>query len=191
MQPLITPNSTRIMEIREGNIVNEVTEGIIIQQVNAQGVMGSGVAKDIREKWPQVFDEYIKAVGQPYTQKENGRLLLGTMIPVKVDANLWVCNIVGQQFFGREPGKQPGGRYTSYDALADGMKKVCAFALENPIISADLKWADRNELHFPLMGCGLGGGDWGIVSGIIKSVASHFETTLWLLPGTTDTVLNA
>ena len=30
----------------------------ICHQVNCQGVMGSGVAKAIRDKWPQVYEEY-------------------------------------------------------------------------------------------------------------------------------------
>lgn len=174
------------METREGNIVHEVTQGVIVQQVNAQGFMKSGVAKDIREKWPQVYDEYIKVVGQPYTQRENGRLLLGTMIPVQVDTNLWVCNIVGQQFFGREPEKQPGGRYTSYDALANGFKKVRQFALENFVLSDDLRWATRPVVNFPLIGCGLGGGDWAIVEAIITAELGGLRTTLWRLPGSPD-----
>ena len=31
---------------------------IICHQVNCQGVMNSGVAKAIREKWPEVYDNY-------------------------------------------------------------------------------------------------------------------------------------
>lgn len=170
------------MKIREGNIVNEVTEGIIVQQVNAQGVMGSGVAKDIRNKWPCVYEAYAKAVGPAYTQKEKGRNLLGMMIPVQVDTNLWVCNIVGQQFFGRDPHIQPTGQYTSYDALSVGFKSLRQFALENFVMRDDM-WMTRPIVHFPLLGCGLGGGDWGIVSGIIESTCSEFERTLWILPG--------
>ena len=40
-----------------GNIL-EATEDIICHQVNCQGVMGSGLAKQIRSKWPSVFADY-------------------------------------------------------------------------------------------------------------------------------------
>ena len=38
--------------------ITEIESGIICQQTNCQGVMGSGLAKAIRDKWPKVFDEY-------------------------------------------------------------------------------------------------------------------------------------
>lgn len=161
-----------------GNIVNEVKEGIIVQQVNAQGVMGSGVAKDIRDKWPVVWEEYSRIV-VPYPG-DRGASVMGMMIPVQVDTNLWVCNVVGQQYYGREPNKQPYGRYTSYDALANGLAKVNTFALENFIIENDW-WMHRPTIHFPLIGCGLGGGDWRIVSRIIETQLNGFKKNLWVL----------
>lgn len=161
-----------------GNIVNEVKEGIIVQQVNAQGVMGSGVAKDIRDKWPVVWEEYSRIV-VPYPG-DRGASAMGMMIPVQVDTNLWVCNVVGQQYYGREPNKQPGGRYTSYDALTNGLAKVSTFALETFIFEEDF-WIHRPTIHFPLIGCGLGGGDWRIVSRIIETQLYGFKKNLWVL----------
>ena len=35
---------------------------IICHQVNCKGVMGAGLAKQIRDKWPVVFDEYKTAI---------------------------------------------------------------------------------------------------------------------------------
>lgn len=157
-----------------GNIVAGATEGIILQQVNAQGVMGSGVAGVIRAWWPQVFDEYAKVVGPAYTQLESGRLLLGTVIPVKVSPKLWVVNIVGQQFFGKDPSLRPGGRYTSYDALANGLQEVRKFAKANQLTT----------IHYPLIGCGLGGGKWPIVSSIIDTELESFDRNLWVLSQT-------
>ena len=43
----------------KGDILN-VTEGIIVQQVNCFGVMGAGLAKQIRDKWPSVYDTKIE-----------------------------------------------------------------------------------------------------------------------------------
>jgi len=155
------------MDHKIGNIVEEVTSGIIVQQVNAQGVMGSGIAKEIRTKYPIVWDEYSAFIGPAYTQRDRGIWLLGQMIPVQVTKDLWICNIVGQQFFGREP-----KRYTSYDALDTAFNRLAAFAGD-----ADL------PVHFPLIGCGLGGAEWTIVKAIIDSRLSGLQTTLWTLPG--------
>ena len=36
----------------------QATEDIIVHQVNCKGVMGSGVAKQIKANFPEVFNEY-------------------------------------------------------------------------------------------------------------------------------------
>ena len=38
----------------------------ICHQVNCQGVMGSGIAKSIREKWPVVFEKYKVFLDNPF-----------------------------------------------------------------------------------------------------------------------------
>ena len=42
---------------KKGNLLDAQTD-VIAHQVNCQGVMGSGVAKQIKEKWPDVFKQY-------------------------------------------------------------------------------------------------------------------------------------
>jgi O-acetyl-ADP-ribose deacetylase (regulator of RNase III) len=44
--------------IINGNIL-ETEENVIVQQVNCMGVMGAGLAKQIREKYPKVYSEYL------------------------------------------------------------------------------------------------------------------------------------
>ena len=46
-----------MINIVKGNILN-ATEDIICQQVNCKGVMGAGLAKQIKEKYPEVFESY-------------------------------------------------------------------------------------------------------------------------------------
>lgn len=183
-----------MIELKIGNIVKEVKEGIILHQVNAQGVMKSGVAKDIREAYPIVFEKYAEIVGAPYTQKDNGLHLLGQIIPVKVAKNLYVVNMIGQQFFGRSEGH----RYTSYDALDRCLASVRTFALEDGWVHEEYKVAEtcdhdeiympngyvhRMAIHFPLIGCGLGGGSWKVVQSIIEKNLAGLRQNLWVLPG--------
>jgi len=157
---------------RFGNLVEEVTSGIIVHQVNAQGVMGSGIAKDIKEKYPRVFDDYAKELGPAYSQRNSGIDFMGRIIwtryphrDIGVDQTgvLWIASLVGQQFFGREK-----KRYTSYDALDVGFAQIGYIAkyYEMPV-------------HVPYIGCGLGGGDWSIVSAIIEKNLDKIDFTLW------------
>lgn len=154
-----------MIEQKIGNIVDEVTAGIIIHQVNAQGYMNSGVAKAIRSKYPVVWDDYHAAV-KPLQSDAEQLKLMGKIIKSQVTDDLTIISIVGQQFCGRD-----NLRYTSYDALDDGLS-----ALNNMLIT------DSSEIHFPLIGCGLGGGHWSVVSALIETNLPSKKKTLWVLP---------
>lgn len=43
--------------VKEGNVFDSDAD-IICHQVNCQGVMGSGVAKEVRERFPNVYEQY-------------------------------------------------------------------------------------------------------------------------------------
>lgn len=137
-------------------------EGLILHCVNCQGVMGSGVAKDLRDRWPIVFSEYRKFY-------EGVRLkshLLGEMQPVKVDEVRTVINIFGQQNYGKD--KQ---LYLNYYALAVALKKTASW-----IQMFDLE----PVINFPLIGCGTAGGDWNVVSELIEKHFPNRRKVLWL-----------
>ena len=101
----------------KGDILN-VTEGIIVQQVNCKGVMGAGLAKQIRDKWPSVYDRYLDKVY--YSPKNED--LLGTTAWNKVDTNLFVASIFGQYDYGH------GTKFTIYPALFKGLDYVFGMA---------------------------------------------------------------
>lgn len=131
------------MKIIQKDILT-VEEGIVVQSVNCQGVMGSGLAKQIRDKYPQVYESYKK-----YQFK------LGQIQLVKITNQLYVCNLAGQEFYGRD-----SKLYTNYSAIREGLCKL-------------QKWADNTDLsnliYLPYnMGCGLGGGDWNVMLPIIE-----------------------
>lgn len=116
----------------------DVTEGIIAHGCNAQGVMGSGVAKQLRAKYPSVYESYSSAL------VDFGRHWLGAVDFVRVSPTLVVANMITQQYYGND-----GKKYVSYDALMLSMQTV-------------LDQSKRFELdvHIPFMiGAGLGGGD--------------------------------
>ena len=71
-----------------GNLLDAQTT-IIGHQVNCQGVMGSGVAKQIKEKWPGVFSHYQSRCRDIATP-------LGDVQLVKVNDTQYIANIFGQ-----------------------------------------------------------------------------------------------
>jgi O-acetyl-ADP-ribose deacetylase (regulator of RNase III) len=150
----------------EGDIL-EATYGVIVQQVNAQGVMGSGVARVIRDKYPVIWTDYsAKIKPKPNPTEQVSRLRLGIIIISEINKDFYIASIVAQQFFGKD-----SKRYTSYDALSDGLDGV-----------ADWNGGKKLPLHYPLIGAGLGGGKWPIISSIINTHFDKYEHFLWLQP---------
>jgi len=145
--------------MRYGDITSE-TEGVILHQVNCQGVMSSGVALAIKQKCPEVYQTYKRwcNVLQP-------KDLLGKIQVVSVNKTLDIVNIFGQLNYGKD-----GQRYTSYDALDTAFAKLANI------------YDDCGKIYtfnFPYLGCGLGGGDWSIVSAIIERHLSYHNLYLW------------
>jgi O-acetyl-ADP-ribose deacetylase (regulator of RNase III) len=160
--------------IYTGNMLNKVTKGVILQQVNAQGAMGSGIALSIREKWPVVWDEYSKEI-KPYPAYADSLRRLGRLIMVQVGPELWVGNIVGQQFYG----SQDGARYTSYDAVDMALTELNEWLRGRPV-------EPPYEIHYPLLGSDRGGAHWPTVKSILNHRLKAYKHHLWLLPGVTE-----
>lgn len=68
---------------------------IIAHIVNMQGVMGSGVALQIKEEYPVAYEEYKKAF-------ESGNLKLGTISVGTLNNGKKILNICAQEFYGTE-----------------------------------------------------------------------------------------
>lgn len=147
---------------KQGNLLD--ANGIIVHGCNSQGIMGSGVAKQIKDKWPAVYDRYrFKFL--------NESLPLGSLTYVRTDPDRLVVNAITQKDYGRT-----SKRYVSYDAIETAFKRISELILQNtqytPIPTI---------VNFPLIGCGLANGDWKIVSKIIDdSLDDSITKVLWI-----------
>lgn len=169
------------MTVRRGNIL-DVTHGVILQQVNAQGVMASGVAKAIRQRYPVVWDDYRLVVGTYPVDDEKSSEVMGKAIWSQVadseDGPLHIVSIVGQRFY-RGFGQPEMDRYTSYDAL-----DIALTTIGDAIRHA----APDATVHYPLIGSDRGGGHWPIVRSILEHRLAGIKHQLWLLPDALEPV---
>lgn len=132
--------------------VTNVDVGIVAHGVNCQRVMGSGVAKAIKERWPAVYDAYMN---NPYGK---GVELIGTAQIVKIDQLLYVANCYTQVHYGRD-----NKQYASLDAVRFSLTRVFEFATEKHL-----------PLYLPRIGCGLGGLQWDDVRQIIEELEEKY-----------------
>lgn len=146
-------NDTKFLEIMEDIFDGQPEQCIIVQQVNCRGKMGSGVAKAIRDRYPQVYEHY-------FAEFELGLLKLGYTSYIEVEENKIVANICGQDRYGYD-----GKQYTSYEGLRKGLEdvKLMADALGITVV-----------IPYKI-GCGLGGGDWnGVVFPMIEEIFDDY-----------------
>lgn len=159
-----------MIETRYGNAL-DVTTGLIVHGCNCQGVMGAGIAWEIKNRFPEAFHIYDQV------HRSRG-LKLGEISWSEVSPNKFIVNANTQDGFGRDH------RQVSYDAIADCFAEV-------------VKLADTLETHrkvkleiiFPMIGAGLGGGNWKVISGIIDAVIPDtMSKVLYLLQKDTELV---
>jgi len=133
---------------------------LIIQQVNCQGAMNSGLAKNIRDKWPIVYDNYYQFVRSRTIKSA----LLGECQFVDVSETQKVVNVFGQLYYGYD-----GKKYTSYDAIDSAFKKLANYVSTNNIRSIAIPYN---------FGSGRGGADWNVVKEIIVSAFKDTYVTI-------------
>lgn len=131
-----------------------ITKGVIVHQVNCQGVMECGIALQIRNKWPQVYKRYRAF-----------KFHLGQIQIIAVAPQLWVCNLAGQDGFGRDR------QYTNYVALREGFSKLNIWAKERSL-----------PIAIPYnLGCNNAGGMWTVVRSIIDKKLSDCQITFYCI----------
>ena len=142
-----------MIEIVEHSNLLEVKSGIICHQVNCVGAMGAGLALQIKNKWPKVFESYKRDCD---LFVEDPTRLVGHVQDVLIRDNLVVANCFGQVYPGRN---RVMTDYFAWDAILDKVN--------------DLSNYFSLDIHFPYMiGCGLAGGDWNVMS---EKIERHFK----------------
>ena len=133
------------------------SENIIVHQTNCQGVMGHGIAKQIKQKYPEVFNGYYH-----HCKTTMAKELLGTALICECNDGKYIANIFGQFSYGE-------GLQTDYDMLQKGLEEVKEFAEQHNLTVA---------IPYKI-GCGLANGDWNIVSDIINKTFNPETTTIY------------
>lgn len=150
-----------MIKIVEGDLLAG-SEYLIGHQVNCQGAMGSGIAKQIRASYPQVYDSYAA-----HCRTKKPEQLLGDCQFVKME-NRIVANLFGQLHYGRQ-----AIRYTNYEALGLALKTFKEYAQQTGTACA---------LPY-LIGCGLANGEWDEVESRLQDIFSDYPLTLYRYGG--------
>jgi len=113
---------------------------LFLHGCNSRGVMGAGVARVVKQRWPAAFHAYLRhcaTVPRP--------LILGTHQIVHMSPELSVVNAITQLDYGRRT--MPGHAYADYDAVEKVVRELEGYVAYDYYVTVPV-------------GCGLGGLCW-------------------------------
>lgn len=154
------------MKIVNGDIF-DCDADALLHQVNCRGVMGGGVAKQVKQKYPSVFewyklwcDEYKDVAVRLGYQPLLGKIQVCDKNNERPYA---IINLFAQDGYGRDK------CYTDYNALSSCLRQV------------NNEFKGKNIAIPYKMSCDRGGWDWDVVLKIIEEELSDCKVTLYKL----------
>ena len=150
-----------MIKIIDGNLFDTKAD-IILHQVNAQGKFNSGVAYQVRQRYPHVYRSYLK-------DYIDGKLKLGYVNFTTAKDGLVIANMCAQNNYGYD-----GKQYTDYYALQECLNRVLAYCMTAYDIKPTIALPWR-------MSCDRGGGNWDIVQQMIEETFKDFNVEVWRL----------
>jgi O-acetyl-ADP-ribose deacetylase (regulator of RNase III) len=139
---------------------------VIAHVCNDIGGWGRGFVVAISNRWPEPEREYR---AWHASSSANPPIKLGEVQFVNVADDIWVANMIAQRDIRTVAGVPP----IRYDAIRSSLSKVGEFTRVN-----------RASVNMPRIGCGLAGGTWAEVSGIISAelLAKELRVYVYDLP---------
>lgn len=146
---------------KKGNLLDAFDAGefdVIAHQCNCFCNMGRGIAPQIKNRYPKVYEADQSTVSGD--ESKMGSLTYGPA------GKGFVFNLYGQYGYGNH--HRSGTEYISLRAAMVKMNNI-------------LDEMGVTKLGLPKIGCGLGGGSWGIVEEIILTVFKGKEVIVYEL----------
>ena len=152
------------MKYKTGNLIEAAINGdvdVIIHQCNCFVNMGSGIAPQIKHAFPAAWQA-------DQTTVKGSKDKLGTF-SYGIEGNLLIFNAYGQYGYWKQADNKIN---TDYRALESALSAIAEFLSSN---------CPDAKIGLPKIGCGLGGGDWTVVSQIIDRTLGKFNVTVFEL----------
>jgi len=148
------------MNIIDGDLVKMADLGkfdIIIHGCNCFHTMGAGIAKEIATRWPEAL-EADRTTGRGSEDKLGNFSL--ALVQNRVHGKLLIINLYTQHRYGRDK------CYFEYDAFREGLRSL------RQVLPKGYR------IGMPMIGAGLGGGDWRVISSILDNEFEGLDYTV-------------
>lgn len=145
--------------IRQGDLFT-TTSTSLGHGVNTCGVMGAGIAKEFRRRWPAMYREYVNAC---HADDPSRKLLAGGLLPWERPEGGWIYNLASQDL---------PGRHARLEWLAESAERALSHADSHEV----------DTIALPRIGCGIGGLSWPDVQIVLRGAQRPFRAKfeVWL-----------
>lgn len=145
-----------MVKIKQGDIL-EANENIVVHQVNVQGMMGGGVARQLAKRYTELekeYSEFCKIYDNDYNK------LKCKVFKIMINGK-FIMNMFSQK----------ENFDTDYEAMKIALEEIKEYAR-----------GFKLSIAMPYkIGCGIANGDWNEVYKIIEEVFNDYDVTLYKL----------
>ncbi|MBL69520.1 MAG: hypothetical protein CMO74_13930 [Verrucomicrobiales bacterium] len=138
----------------------------IAHSCNCQNVMGAGIAKQIKDRYPQAFEADHEHWSNEYNDGGNWRVQLGGYSKAEIKS-MFLPNNKGRIYnLYTQSGYSTKSRQVNYEYFWKAMK-----AMQEDLLFIQHETGNRQALGLPYgISCGLAGGNWKIIKAIIEDI---------------------
>ena len=144
------------LHLLTGNLLDS-SAAALVNTVNTVGVMGKGIAKQMRDAYPHNYAVYKQAC-------KAGTFAIGDVLAVE-DHDLY-----GNRLILNLPTKKHWRQPSRYEYIAEGLQALCSVLDREGVRSVAI----------PPLGCGNGGLDWSVVRPMIEKALAGTSAEVFL-----------
>lgn len=150
-----------MLKVIDGNLLDFPNDiNVIAHSCNCRMIMGGGIAKQIKDRYPQAYQADVDYISDEYDHNGQFKHPLGTFSKAEVGDGKYIYNMYTQATIGT------GGRQVDYEKFYVALTRV-ANNIEWQIAHDDTK----PNFGLPWMiSCGLAGGSWSIIFAMINDI---------------------
>ncbi len=152
------------IQIIEGDLLNFPRDiNVIAHSCNNRNIMGAGIAKQIKDRYPKAYEADWKAFNS------NSGVSLGKFSKAEITDWKYIYNMYTQSTIGT-------GREVNYEKFWQALKEVEQDLCRTDRLRKDANKFTKRNYPLPVLGlphgisCGLAGGNWGIIKAMIDDI---------------------
>ena len=148
-----------MINVIEGDLLDFPNDiNVIAHSCNTRNIMGAGIAKQIKDRYPEAYEADWRAFNSNYG------VTLGKFSKAEINDRKYIYNMYTQATIGT-------GREVDYEKFWQALKRVEQDLFEMKIGKHEYDGSPPPILGLPWgISCGLAGGNWGIVKAMIEDI---------------------